>query len=91
MQDYEKLRELLAKEVYPHAFQFKFIGQNTDVFQAGIADLEIHFPELQLQTRRLSSNQKYLSVTYVFEAKTPDSIVDVYKAIAKIKDITTIL
>ena len=91
MERYAKLKELLTKETYPHAFPFKFIGKNTPLFQEGVRDFHTSHPMLTLQSERKSRNENHLSVTYVLEAKSPDMILQIYQKIAKLPDLLLIL
>jgi putative lipoic acid-binding regulatory protein len=88
---YEKLKELLAKETYPHSFPYKLIGKNTPLFLAGIKSLELKHPELVLHSQKESKNKNHLSYTYLLEANSSESIIAIFLEIEKIPDLTVIL
>ena len=91
MPQYQRLRELLGNETFPHHFPFKFVGKQSAAFEAGVRALETQFPGLVLQTRRQSANQKHLSVTYTLEAESAEIIIEILRAIAVIPDVLIIL
>ena len=91
MPQYQRLRELLANETFPHVFPFKFVGKLSDPFEAGVRALETQFPRLVLQSRRQSKNQKHLSLTYTLEAESAEVIIEILRAIAAISDVLFIL
>ncbi|MEO5971243.1 MAG: DUF493 family protein [Bdellovibrionia bacterium] len=88
---YDKLKELLAKETYPHSFPFKFIGKNTPLFLQGVHNFELKHLQLVLQSKKESKNQNHLSYTYFLEAKSLDSIIAIFQEIEKIPDLLIIL
>ena len=88
---YDKLKELLAKETYPHSFPFKFIGKNTPLFLQGIRSLELKHPELIFHSQKESKNQNHLSCTYLLEAKSLDGIIIIFQEIEIIPDVLVVL
>ena len=91
MSNYDKLRELLNREKFPHVFIFKFIGKNSAQFDFGVQSLEKKFPRLQKQSRRTTANQQFVSLSYVLTADTKEEIIEVYQFIALIEEIVVVL
>jgi putative lipoic acid-binding regulatory protein len=87
MNRHRHLRDLLEKEIYPSLFPFKFVGKNSEPFLKGVASLEKMYPNLALQTKRLSRTQQYLSYTYNYPAKSADEIISIFDEISKIPDL----
>lgn len=88
---YDKLKELLAKETYPHTFPFKFIGKKTPLFLTGVQNLELRHPDLTLHSQRETKSQNHISYTYLFEAQSLDDIVAVFQEIEKLPELLLIL
>jgi putative lipoic acid-binding regulatory protein len=91
MRDYQNLKALLEKETYPHSFLFKFIGKNSPDFEDGTKNLQGLFPELTMESLRLSQNQKHVSYTYSLNAESADEIIQVYQAIEGLPDLELVL
>lgn len=91
MQDYENLKLILEKEIYPHSFSFKFIGKNSAPFQQGVDKLLNQFPKLVMRTQRLSQNQNHVSYTYSLQAQSAEAIIEVFRVIEKLPDLEIIL
>lgn len=91
MPKYQRLRELLTKEPFPHSFTFKFVGKNSPEFEKGVREFELKHPELVQRSRRHSGNKNHVSLTYTLDADSPDVIVETYRSIAKIQDLVMVL
>ena len=91
MRDYQNLKVLLEKEAFPHDFLFKFIGKNSDAFEEGTRQLERDFPDLIMETLKLSQNQNHVSYSYSFQAETAEQIIEIYRAIEKLPDLEILL
>jgi putative lipoic acid-binding regulatory protein len=91
MPRYDRLKELLSDESYPHRFTFKFVGKNTPLFDTGLKFFEAECPRLRRQAARPSKGDKHLAMTYVLEALDPDEIIGVYRKIEQIPDILLML
>ncbi len=88
---YDKLKELLARETYPHTFPFKFIGKKTPLFLTGVQNLELKYPDLAFHSQRETKSQNHISYTYLLDAKSMDGIVAVFQEIEKLSDLLMIL
>jgi putative lipoic acid-binding regulatory protein len=92
MKDYVKLQQMLEDhETFPHSFTYKFIGRNTPEFASSVAALERDTPALKPVASRESSGGAHLAKTYVFDAPSAEAIIDVYRAIEKLKDLMVVL
>lgn len=93
MQDYEKLRELLSEEEYPHLYVHKFIGLNTDSFRADVAAFESRFPTVKQVSARESAGSaaSYLAYTYQLEANSADEIIELLQDTATLTDVKILL
>jgi hypothetical protein len=91
---YEKLRELLDAESYPHRYVHKFIGRKTPAFLKSVEELEAEFPEAVKVSSRESagtSAEPFLALTYELVADTPDEIIDLLEATHQLDDLKIIL
>jgi putative lipoic acid-binding regulatory protein len=94
--NYERLRALLIdQETFPCEFTVKFVGKNTEAFQAGITRFESEHPTLTQTARRVSASTnhpaRHISMTYVFSAKSADHIIAVLERVALIEDVILVL
>jgi putative lipoic acid-binding regulatory protein len=89
--DFEKLRELLEKEPYPHEYTFKFIGKNSHRFTQGLHELEGKFKKLSVRGSRESSGGQNLAVTYMLVALNADEIIAVLEDVTQVDDLLVIL
>lgn len=88
---YDRLRELLANETFPHVYTHKFIGLKTPGFQASVEEMVLRFPRARLITQRPSGGEKYLAYTYELEAETIEEIIELLQATAGLDDLKLIL
>lgn len=93
MQDYEKLRELLEEEEYPHLYVHKFIGLNTEAFREAVIELELRFPDAKQISARESAGAaaSYLAYTYELEANSADEIIELLQETATLPDVKILL
>jgi putative lipoic acid-binding regulatory protein len=89
--NYDKLRELLLKEKYPHDYTFKFIGKNSLKFTEGLHRLETDFTDLKLQGSRESAKGQHLAITYRLAANNADEIISVLKRVSEVEDLMVML
>ncbi len=88
----ERLSALLKDvEKFPFSYLHKFVGKNTPEFEAGVVDLRARFPDLQLVHRRESSGGKHVAYTFEWIARTPEEIIAVIQASAKLPDLQILL
>ncbi len=93
MQDSNKwnqLRELLAKEEFPLPYMMKLIGKKSDLFQQGVADLQVRFPQVKKTQEREGSKQGHLAVTIEFSANHADEVVLIYQHASQVTDLLVI-
>jgi putative lipoic acid-binding regulatory protein len=91
MSQYDRLRELLLNESFPHLFRFKFVGKNTTVFKSGVQELLNQFPRLQYESERPSKGNRHVAFGYTLAALSADEIIQVLDAISKIPDLVIML
>lgn len=94
VQNYDKLRDLLAAESYPHRYIHKIIGLKSAVFMAEVLRLERLFPKARRVGERESDgsgSQSYLAFTYEFQADNADEIIELLKATTTLKDLKVML
>ena len=92
MKDYTTLKLLLEKqETFPVQFTYKFIGRNSAEFATSVEKLLKTFPKLQHEMTRKSGSDQHLAMTYLYEAPSAGSIIEVFQAIEKIDDLLIIL
>lgn len=91
-QDYAKLKALLeAQETFPHRYTHKFIGKNSPRFAQSVERLQARFPNLMLETARLSKGEAHLALTFIIEAQTADDIIAVLEAMGDVEDLHLVL
>lgn len=91
MSQYDRLRELLEKETFPHLFRFKFVGKNTDAFKEGLQKVIDQYPRLQFDSERPSKGNRHIAFGYKLAASSPDEIIHVLDSISKIPDLVIML
>lgn len=105
MSNYDKLRELLGEETYPHRYLHKFIGLNTDLFRDEVERFEKLFPRAKKVSEReskggganaVASGQppdapSYVAFTYEFVANSPEEIIQLLEATSHLKDLRVML
>lgn len=89
--DFATLRDLLAKETYPHTYTYKFIGKNSQRFTNGLHALEGKFPKLVIRGSRESTGGQNLAVSYALDAANADEIIDVLNEVTRVEDLLVIL
>lgn len=92
---YQRLRELLEKESYPHCYVHKFIGYKTAAFAAAVEELEGAFPRATRVGAResgvMSGGGQYVAYTYELEAGSADEIIALLEATGRMADLKIIL
>ena len=88
MQDYEKLKELLANnKKWPMLYMFKFIVPNEDGKVQQVVDL---LPKHGTVTYNHTKNLKYVSVTCRVSMKSANAIIDVTSKVAIIEGVMSL-
>ena len=88
---YEKLREMLLLESYPHVYSHKFIGHNSEAFAAALLALEEAFPRARRVLQRESGGARFLALTYEIHAESADEIITLISATATLTDLKIVL
>lgn len=89
---YEKLKALLDQDqTFPHEFTYKFIGQNSPAFRAGVAEWVAKHPTIRKVSERESAGGNHLACTYDFLAPSSNAIISIFREIEKIPDIRVVL
>lgn len=94
VKNYDKLRDLLSAESYPHRYIHKIIGLKSAVFMSEVLRLEKLFPKARRVGERESNGSgsaAYLAFTFEFSADNADEIIELLKATATLKDLKVIL
>lgn len=90
--DYARLKALLEEqETFPHRYIHKIIGRNTPKFAEGVERLQEQFPNLKLETARLSKGEMHLALTYYLHAENADEVVALLEATHQLEDLHLIL
>jgi len=88
MQDYEKLKELLAQnKKWPMLYMFKFIVPNEGGKVQQVVDL---LPKHGTVSYKHTKNLKYVSVTCKVSMKSVNSIIDVTSKVAAIDGVMSL-
>ena len=88
MQDYDKLKKLLAEnKKWPMPYMFKFIVPNIEGKVQQVVDL---LPKHGTVTYNHTKNLKYVSVTCKVSMKSADAIIEVTSKIAQIEGVMSL-
>ena len=89
---FEKFRALLNQHhQFPGIYTHKFIGKNSPIFTAGVADFEKKFIGLTRTTERQSASGAHLALTYEYHASSADDVIQLSVETHKINDLIYIL
>lgn len=92
MSDLAKFKALLeTTHTFPTVYLHKFIGKNSKEFKESVEELERKFVDLKRTDEKLSANQGHLALTYHFNAKDSQAILDLNIATHSLKDLLFIL
>ena len=90
--DYSRLKALLElQESFPIDYTLKFIGKNSEQFQASVRSFEEAHPTLGTGSRRMSAKGNHIALTYVFSARSADHVIAVLEQVSRIDDLLVIL
>lgn len=95
-QSYEKIRQLLSEQPFPHRYIHKFIGLRTPEFLMTVEALEKAYPKAKRVTERETSGKShggipYVALTYELLADSADEIVALLQSTALVSDLKIIL
>jgi putative lipoic acid-binding regulatory protein len=89
---FEKFRALLDSNFqFPCNYIHKFIGANSTIFKASVADFEKKFIGLTKTSERLSASEKHLSLTYDYHAANVEDVVQLLVETHKLNDLIIML
>jgi putative lipoic acid-binding regulatory protein len=89
---FEKFRELLKSTYqFPCTYLHKFIGKNSSLFHASVADFEKKFIGLTRTQERMSAKANHIALTYDYLAGSADEIIELTVETQKINDLIYIL
>lgn len=87
-----KFRELLDQNFqFPCSYTHKIIGANSTIFKNSISEFEAKFIGLTRTTERLSASGKHISITYEYQAASPDDVVQLMIETQKLNDLIYII
>jgi len=87
MDEFQKLRELLADQKFPLIFPFKFVIKKD---QAKLVEIKRMFDETAEFSVRESKNGNYISITIKQMMLHPDQIIEKYVDMRQIKGIISL-
>jgi len=87
MNDYDKLKALLAQQNFPLVFPFKFVIKKD---QDKLVEIKRVFDETAEFSVRESKNGNYISITIKQMMLQPDHIIEKYEQMKKIKGIISL-
>ena len=87
MDEFQKLRELLADQKFPLIFPFKFVIKKD---QTKLVDIKRMFDETAEFSVRESRNGNYISITIKQMMLNPDQIIAKYEDMRQIKGIISL-
>jgi len=88
----EKFRTLLeSNHSFPTRYIHKIIGKNSEDFKKSIQNLESEFKGLSRTSEKTSANGGHLALTYHFDAKNSEAVIELTTATHKMKDLIFIL
>lgn len=92
MDQYQKFRDLLNDTYqFPCTYPHKFIGKNSPIFWASVAEFEKKFIGLTLVSKRESASGKHTSLTYDYLAANAEEIIQLCIETNKLNDVIYIL
>ena len=92
MDQYQKFRDLLNDTYqFPCTYLHKFIGKDSPIFRASVADFEKKFIGLSCVKENPSASGKHVALTYEYVAANADEIIFLTTETNKINDVIYIL
>ena len=87
-----KFKELLLQNFqFPCIYIHKIIGKNSPIFKTSISEFEAKFIGLTKTTERLSASGKHVSITYEYQAASPEDVVQLMVETQKLNDLIYII
>ena len=89
---FKKFRDLLDhNHQFPGPYLHKFIGKNSEIFKASVAEFEQKFIGLKKLQERLTASGSHISLTYEYIAGSADEVVRLAIETHKINDLIYVL